>query len=316
LARAVTGRRLLVKFQGCYHGWHDATAANVISDRSRLGTIDATSAGLLPQALDWLVVLPFNDVEALESLMATQGDDVAGVILEPIVHTIGCVMPTPAFLEALRRTTQERGSILIFDEVVIGFRHALGGGYQSLVDIRPDLSTFAKALGNGYPIAAIGGRADLMARFATRPGGDVAFGGTYNGNPIVVAAALATLAALEADEGALHRHLFALGERMRAGLQAIADRLAIPARAQSFGSIFVLYFTDREVRSFEDALENHATRYVAFRRGMIERGFSMPPLNLKRNHLTAAHTTEDVDRTLQAAEDVLTIIDRGATATV
>jgi glutamate-1-semialdehyde 2,1-aminomutase len=305
LARAVTGRPLLVKFQGCFHGWHDYAAANVISRPERVGTIDPTTAGALPQALEWLAVLPFNDVEALESLMAQQGREVAAVIVEPIIHTIGCVMPSTDFLAALRRTTEEQGAILVFDEVVTGFRHDLGG-YQRIAGIRPDLTTFAKSIANGYPIGVLGGRADLMARFNTRPDGDVLFGGTFNGNPLVVAAALATIEALEADDRGLHRHVFALGQRMHVGLAAIVDRLGMPARVQSFGSIFVLYFTDREVRSFDDALANDRELYEGFHRGMIERGFYMLPMNLKRNHLTGAHTVEDVDRTLDAAEDVLT----------
>jgi glutamate-1-semialdehyde 2,1-aminomutase len=259
---------------------------------------------VLPQALDRLVVLPFNDVDALETLMASRGEDVAAVILEPVIHTIGCVLPSPDFLAALRRTTAENGSILIFDEVVTGFRHDLGG-YQAIAGIRPDLSTFAKAIANGYPLGVLCGRADLMERFNTGPGGDVLFGGTFNANPVSVTAAIATIEALEADDRAIHRHLFALGERMRVGLQAIVDRLGIEARATSFGSVFVLYFTDREVRSFDDALTNDAERYVGFHRGMIDRGFLMLPMNLKRNHLTAAHTAEDVDRALDAAEDVL-----------
>jgi glutamate-1-semialdehyde 2,1-aminomutase len=304
VARAATGRRLLVKFQGCYHGWHDYVAANVITAPERLGTLDPSSAGVLPQALEWLRVLPFNDVAAFDALMAHEGHDVAAVILEPVIHTIGCVLPTPEFLGALRRTTSAMGSVLIFDEVVTGFRHDLGG-YQAIAGIRPDLSTFAKAIANGYPIAAIGGRADLMDHFNTRPEGDVLFGGTYNGNPLSVAAALATIEMLEAEDRAIHRRLYRLGDRMREGLQSIVDRLGLPARAVNQGSVFVLYFTQRDVRSYDDALTSDATWYTAFHRGMTERGFLMLPMNLKRNHLTAAHTDDDIDLTLEAAEDVL-----------
>lgn len=307
VSRAFTGRPLLVKFQGCYHGWHDAVAANVISPVERLARIDPISAGVLPQALERLVVLPFNDVEALEALMGARGEEVAAVILEPVIHTIGCVPPSPEFLAALRRTTAERGSVLIFDEVVTGFRHDLGG-YQAIAGIRPDLSTFAKSIANGYPLGLLAGRADIMERFNTGPRGDVLFGGTFNANAVSLAAAMATIEALEADDRAIHRRLFELGERMRVGLQSIADRLGLVARAASFGSVFVLYFTAREVRSFDDALTSDAASYVAFHRGMTERGFLMLPMNLKRNHLTAAHTAADVDRALQAAEDVLTDI--------
>jgi glutamate-1-semialdehyde 2,1-aminomutase len=304
VSRAATGRPLVVKFQGCYHGWHDYIAANVISHPDKVGTTDPISAGILPQALDWLVVLPFNDVEALETLMRERGHEIAAVILEPIIHTIGCVVPTDEFLAALRRTTQESGSVLIFDEVVTGFRHDLGG-YQAISGIRPDLTTFAKAIANGYPLAVLCGRADLMNRFNTRPDGTVMFGGTYNGHPTSLAAALATIEILEADDRAIHRRLFRLGETIRTSLEAIVDRLGLVAHPQSFGSVFVCYFTEGEVRSFDDALTSDAERYVAFHRGMTERGFLMLPLNLKRNHLMAAHSDEDVARMLQAAEDVL-----------
>jgi glutamate-1-semialdehyde 2,1-aminomutase len=304
VARAATGRKLVVKFQGCYHGWHDYIGANVISPREKIGTIDPISDGTLPQALDWLVVLRFNDVEALESFMRLRGHEVAAVILEPVIHTIGCVVPTPPFLEALRRTTRDQGSILIFDEVVTGFRHHLGG-YQAICGITPDLSTFAKAIANGYPLAVLCGRADLMDRFNTRPSGTVMFGGTYNGHPMSIAAALATIEILEADDRAVHRHLFRLGEAVRAGLEGIVDRVGLTARPTAFGSVFVTYFTDREVRSFDDALTSDEELYVGFHREMTERGFLMLPLNLKRNHLTAAHNDDDVARMLQAAEDVL-----------
>ncbi|HVA85416.1 MAG TPA: aspartate aminotransferase family protein, partial [Candidatus Saccharimonadales bacterium] len=309
VSRAVTARRVIVKFQGCYHGWHDYLAANVISVPERVGTIDPTSLGMLPDAMENLVVLRFNDVEQLEETMARRGDEIAAIIVEPIIHTIGCVVPSQAFVDTLRRTTAEHGSMLIFDEVVTGFRHDLGG-YQAICGIRPDLSTFAKAMANGYPVAAVGGRADVMDHFNTRPGGDVMYGGTYNGHPLAMSAALATIAALEAGDRAIHRRTYALGERMRSGLEEIVDRLGLTARPTSFGSVFVVYFTDRVVRNFDDALTSDAELYVGFHRGMLERGFLMLPLNLKRNHINGAHTDEDVARTLQAAEDTLTELAR------
>ena len=304
VSRAATGRRVLVKFQGGYHGWHDYVAANVISRPDRMGGMDPISAGMLPDAMENLLVLRFNDVAQLEETMARRGHEIAAVIVEPVIHTIGCVVPSQAFMDALRRTTAEQGTVLIFDEVVTGFRHHLGG-YQAICGIRPDLTTFAKAMANGYPIAALGGRADLMDHFNTRTGGDVMFGGTYNGHAMGVSAALATLDILEADDGAIHRRIYALGDRMRSGLLEITDRLGLTARPTSFGSVWVCYFTDRDVRDFDDALTNDAALYVAFHQGLIDRGFLTVPLNLKRNHITAAHTDEDIARTLQAAEDTL-----------
>ncbi|MBI2755628.1 MAG: aspartate aminotransferase family protein [Chloroflexi bacterium] len=308
LARAATGRRLVIKFQGCYHGWHDYLGANVISTPDRMGTLDPISAGMPASALDELVVLPFNDPAAFAERARQLGDQVAAVILEPIVHTIGCVVASDEFLATLRRITAEIGAVLIFDEVVTGFRHHLGG-YQAISGVTPDLTTLGKAIANGYPLAAVAGRADLMDRFNTRPGGDVFFGGTFNGHPMALAAAMATIERLE--DGSIYRRLYRLGDRMRAGLEEITTRLGIEAQPTNFGSVFVCYFAPGPVRSFDDALKNDAERYVGFHRGMIERGFFMLPLNLKRNHLSAAHTEDDVDRALQAAEDTL----RALTAT-
>jgi glutamate-1-semialdehyde 2,1-aminomutase len=307
VSRAFTGKRKVVKFQGCYHGWHDYTAANVISSAQRVGTIDPISSGIGRQSLDEIIVLRFNDVEQLETVMAQHGNEIACIILEPIIHTIGCVLPTQAFIEALRRTATEQGAMLIFDEVVTGFRHHLGG-YQAICGVTPDLTTLGKAIANGYPVAALAGRADVMDRFNTRLEGDVHFGGTFNGNAFSMVASLATIEILEADNGAIHRRLYALGERMRVGLDAIVERLGITARPTSFGSVFVCYFTDRDVLSFDDALKNDADMYVAFHREMTNRGFYMLPMNLKRNHLTAAHTEEDVDDALSAADEVLTLL--------
>lgn len=303
LSRAASGRRLIVKFQGCYHGWHDAVAANVISPPERIGSIDPMSAGIAPHALDELAVLRFNDVAGFQRFMAERGDDVAAVIVEPVLHTIGCVVGTTPFLQSLRDETTRHGTVLIFDEVVTGFRHHLGG-YQALCGVTPDLTTLAKSIANGYPLAAIVGARNLMEQFAPG-GGGVLFGGTFNGHPVMTAAGLATVEILERDGGAVHRHLSALGERMKEGLERITASTGLPARVQQFRSVFACYFTAEPVRSFDDALTNDAARYVRFHREMIDRGFFMIPLNLKRNHLSAAHTVADVDDALTAADRVL-----------
>lgn len=304
LARAATGRHLVVKFQGCYHGWHDYLGANVISTPDRLGSIDSTSDGTLSQALDYLRVLPFNDIGALRALMATEGHDIAAIILEPVVHTMGCVVPTPEFLTALREETTAAGSLLVFDEVVTGFRHHLGG-YQAICGITPDLTTLAKSIANGSPLAVIGGRADLMSQFTTHPDGRVMFGGTFNGQAYTMGAALAMIERLERDDAAIHAHLNRLGAMMRDGLQSITTDAGFQTNVANVGSVFVCYFTDRPVLSYDDALTNDATLYVQFHRMMIDKGFLMLPLNLKRNHLMASHTVDDIERALEAADDVI-----------
>jgi glutamate-1-semialdehyde 2,1-aminomutase len=301
LSRAVTGRQKLLKFQGCYHGWHDYLLMNIASPPGKVGRKDPVSAGMLHAAVDNTLVLPFNDPNAVEQAVANQSHAIAAIILEPIPHNIGCVLPKREFIETLRRLCNTHGIILIFDEVISGFRHGLGG-YQEKLGITPDLTTLAKAMANGYPCAALVGRRDLMMRFATA-GGDVFFAGTYNAHPVGTSAALATIE--EMEDGSVHHHIFRLGEKIRRGLQEIADRLGIPMTVIGYGSIFVPYFMEGPIESYTDLLRNDTEKYLTFCTEMVKRGFFMLPMALKRNHVSAAHTDEDIDRTLEAAEDVL-----------
>ncbi len=301
LARAVTGRKFIIKFQGTYHGWHDAVLMNVISAADKIGKSDPLSLGMLPEVIAHTLILPFNDIESLTALMAQRGDEIAAILVEIIPHNIGCVLPTPAFLESLRRLSTQMGSLLIFDEVITGFRHGLGG-YQQIAGITPDLSTFAKAMANGYPIAALVGKAAYMDRFA--PGGGVMFAGTYNGHPLSVAAALATIA--ELADGRVHRHLFELGAYAAQGMRQIADEFGIPMHVAQFGSVFTPYFMEAEtIHTYTDLLANDTKRDVWFRETMCQHGIFMVPTALKRNHISAAHTKADIDRTLETARTVL-----------
>ena len=301
LARAVTGRKKLVKFQGCFHGWHDYLLMNIISAPEKIGQKDPASAGMLPEAIENTIVLPFNDSEALESAIRAQGDDIAAIILEAIPHNIGCVLPRPEFVQTLRDLCDEHGIVLIFDEVITGFRHGLGG-YQEKLGILPDLTTMAKAIANGYPCAVLAGRADLMLRFSSA-GGDVFVGGTYNGHPVATAAALATIAELE--DGTVHERIFRLGDKARRGMQAIADRLDIEMTVAGYGSVFVPYFMSGAITRYADLLRNNTEADTMFRSEMCKRGVFMLPMAMKRNHISAAHTDADIDRTLNIAEDVL-----------
>lgn len=301
LARAVTRRKKLVKFQGCFHGWHDYLLMNIISAPDRIGQKDPASAGMLPEAIENTIVLPFNDSEALESAIKAQGDDIAAVILEPIPHNIGCVMPRLAFVQTLRSLCDQHGIILIFDEVITGFRHGLGG-YQAVLNILPDLTTMAKAIANGYPCAVLAGRKDLMMRFSSA-GGDVFVGGTYNGHPVATSAALATIAELE--DRSVHKRIFRLGDKARRGMQEIADRLDIEMTVAGYGSVFVPYFMSGEITRYADLLRNNNEADTMFRGEMVKRGIFMLPLAMKRNHISGAHTDADIDHTLHIAEDVL-----------
>ena len=297
LARTVTGRRHVIKFQGCYHGWHDAVAMNVISLPEKVGTKDPLSQGILPEVLDATLVLPFNDAEAVARALAEH--DVAAIILEPIPHNIGAVMPQPGFLERLRELATAHGTVLVFDEVITGFRHGLGG-YQAVCGVTPDLTTLGKAMANGWPVSALGGKAELMDLFSTTPGRPAFFAGTFNGHPATTAAALATVDKLQREP--VHEHVFRLGERARSGLQELYDRLSVPAVVSGFGSVFLTYFLEGPVVSYDDLLRNDVDLFVGYRRELMQEGIFELPLNLKRSHISYAHTDDDVDRLLEGTE--------------
>lgn len=302
LARAITGRDLLVKFQGCFHGWHDAVARNVISAPDRAYGWDPTSAGILPAALEATLIAEFNDLDSVRALFDQHADRIAAVILEPVPHNVGCLLPEDAFLHGLRQLTSDHGALLIFDEVISGFRHA-PGGWGEISGVEPDLVTFGKSMGNGVPIAGLAGPAKYMDQFSSG-GGTVQLAGTFNGNPTSSAAAIATLTYLRENPD-FYERTHALGERMRAGLRRITDELDIHAHVAGYGGVFCMYFLDREVRGYRDLMEDNDVAYAAFHRRMTDAGFLMLPMALKRNHISGAHTSEHIDLTLEAAEDVL-----------
>jgi glutamate-1-semialdehyde 2,1-aminomutase len=302
LARRVTGRPDILKFQGCYHGWYDAVALNVSSPAGKLGQKDSLTRGALEETQAHTHVCRFNDLADVERVLQAHPGRVAALLVEPVAHNVGCLMPQPGFLEGLRRLCDREGIVLVFDEVITGFRHALGG-YQSIAGVLPDLTCLAKAMANGYPCAALAGKAAWMDHFSTRPGGDVLFAGTYNGHPHAMAACLATIGALESGE--VHRHLFKLGDRMRAGLRAIFQEAGIPAQVAGFGSIFVPYFLEGEVRNYDDVLRHDSAADLKWRKALIEDGIFVLPKEGKRCVLNASHSVDDVDRFLETARSIV-----------
>ncbi len=302
LSRAVTERPLVLKFQGCYHGWHDSVARNVISPPERAYRSDPLSAGIPGEATNSTLIAEFNDLDSVRALYEAHPGRIAAVILEPIPHNVGALLPTREFVEGLREITRAEGSLLIFDEVITGFRHALGG-YQQVCGVRPDLTTFGKAMGNGFPVAGLAGRRDLMERFHFAHG-DVLLAGTFNGHPATSAAAIATMTYLR-DHPEFYEHTHRLGDRMRTGLAGIIDELGVPATVSGFGGVFVVYFAEAPIKGYRDLLRNDDDAYRTFHRRMTDAGFLMLPMSLKRNHISGAHTEQDVDRTLEAARDVL-----------
>jgi glutamate-1-semialdehyde 2,1-aminomutase len=302
VARAVTRRPKIIKFQGCYHGIHDYVLRNVASPADKVGKLDAGSAGILPEALENTLICEFNNLDEVEQTLSRYRGQVAAIIIEPIAHNMGCVLPRTGFLRGLRAMATANETVLIFDEVITGFRHHLGG-FQTVAGVTPDLTVLGKAMGNGFPIAAVCGRADIMDRFTTRPGGDTYYAGTFNGNAAGCAAALATMDILEREP--VHEHIFRLGDRLRKGLREITDRLRIRANVAGFGSIFVTYFMGGPVESYSDLLRNDSARFIDYRRRLIDRGIFKIPANLKRSHVSYSHTDAQVDKTLDICESVL-----------
>jgi glutamate-1-semialdehyde 2,1-aminomutase len=306
VSRAVTGRTAILKFQGSYHGWHDAVAVSVppYKDGSRG---DVLTAGALEATTQETLTAEFNDFATVEQAFEEHGSSIAAVLVEPIQHGIGCILPQAGFLQDLREITQAHGTILIFDEVITGFRHALGG-YQSVIGVTPDLTTLGKAMANGFPMAAIAGRRDIMERFDTDPKGDVFFAGTFNGHPISAAAAIATQDRLSEPDA--YDLLYGLGDRMRTGLSSIGQGLSFPTCVAGYGSVYILYFREEPPEQAHQLVDHDTNRFMQFRRALAKRGIFEPPMDLKRCHISLAHTEEDVDQTLSVAEDVLRALPR------
>jgi glutamate-1-semialdehyde 2,1-aminomutase len=302
LARGVTGRERIIKFQGCYDGFHDYVLRNVLSAPDKVGRRDPGSAGMLEAAVDATLVCRFNDLDYVERAVSDHPGEVAAIVVEPVAHNSPGLLPRPGFLEGLRAICDREEIVLVFDEVITGFRHALGG-YQAIAGVTPDVTALGKAIANGFPLAAICGRRELMERFNTTADGDVHFGGTYNGNAIAVEAGLATIEVLEQEP--VHEHLFSLGERMRTGLRELADRAGVPAVVGGFGSLFVLCFMDGPLETYEDVLRNDTDLFGRYRRELVARGVFEMPESLGRSHIGWSHTDEDVETALSIAAEAL-----------
>jgi len=289
LARGFTGRERIIKFDGCYHGHGDSLLVKAGSGVATLGLPDSPG---VPHSLAALTtVLPFNDTESLEREFATHGSEIACVIVEPIVGNMGCVPPGPGYLQVMREVTSRHGALLLFDEVMTGFRVAAGGA-QELYGIRPDLTTLGKVIGGGLPVGAYGGRADIMDRVA--PAGPVYQAGTLSGNPLAVAAGLATLRRIQKENP--YPRLEALGARLEAGLSRPG------VRVNRVGSMFTVFFTDAEVVDFNTAKTSNTQRFNSHFHAMLRQGVYLAPSQFEAAFISAAHTTGDIDRTIDAAE--------------
>jgi glutamate-1-semialdehyde 2,1-aminomutase len=295
LARGFTGRRKIIKFAGCYHGHVDSLLVKAGSGALTLGHPD--SAGIPAELAALTIVVPYNDVAALEAAFAEHGTDLAGVIVESYPANCGLILPLPGFLATLRSLCDEHGALLIFDEVMTGFRLALGG-VQSIEGLRPDLTAMGKVIGGGLPVGAFGGRREVMEHLA--PLGPVYQAGTLSGNPLAMAAGLAALGELEAVNP--FAALDARGARLAAALREAARAKGLPLQVPQTGSMFALFFAEEPVRDLDDALASESAHFKKLFHYALDHGVYLPPSAYETCFLSAAHTDADIDR----AAEVLT----------
>ena len=294
LARAVTGRDGLLKFNGCYHGHGDSFLVKAGSGALTHGAPD--SPGVPSELAAMTLVTEYNDLEAAGAIFAERGSEISCVFVEPVAGNMGCILPKAGFLEGLRALCDEHGALLIFDEVMTGFRVARGG-YAEICGVQPDLVTLGKVIGGGLPIGAYGGKRELMERIS--PLGDVYQAGTLSGNPLAVSAGRATLDLL--DEAA-YAGLEAMGARLEAGLQAAASAAGVPVHIGRQGSMMCVYFAESEVTCFDDAFESNREGWIPFFRSMLEQGILLPPSPYEAWFLSTAHDEAIVDRVIAAAQ--------------
>ena len=310
LARAITGRSKLLRFEGHYHGWQDAVYWSNKPRPELAGPSEApvpVPAGPgLPQALaETLIICPWNNQDAVERAFSTYGSEIAAILTEPMMCNAGCILPEQGYLQFLRDITRRYGALLIFDEVITGFRLDLGGA-QSLYKVQPDISTFAKALGGGFPVAAIAGTWSIMKWIAD---GRYSHSGTYNANVIAMAAVSATLEALK--EPGTYERLYALGNRLMEGLTSRFHDAGIPAQVQGSGPVFQLWFTDKSISSWREALEHaRLDLFRIFWEEMILRGVLFHPSQFECFFISTAHQDGDIDATLAILDEAMPTLKR------
>lgn len=299
VARAFTGRKYIIKFEGCYHGHADSLLVKAGSGVATLGI--PGSAGVLEEQAQFTLALPFNDPAAVEQAFEKYEDQIACVIVEPVVGNMGCVPPASGYLQFLREITQKHGTVLILDEVMTGFRLSFGGA-QQLYGIRPDMTTLGKIIGGGLPVGAYGGRMDIMNMVA--PIGPVYQAGTLSGNPLAMAAGLATLKHLNAHPEIYGQLEQSTSELVNGVLQA-GRKKGVALSANQIGSMFTWFFQSGEVRDWDTASKSDTQAFAKFHRGMLDRGVYLPPSQYEAIFVSAAHTKEDIQKTIAAAEESL-----------
>jgi glutamate-1-semialdehyde 2,1-aminomutase len=296
LARAFTGRSKILKFDGCYHGHSDGMLVRAGSGVATFSLPD--SPGIPPGFVANTLVAPFNDILAVDSRFKQEPETIAGIIVEPVCGNMGVIPPEPDFLPALRELTRRYGAVLIFDEVITGFRLALGGA-QNVYQVEPDLTCLGKVVGGGLPLAGFGGKKEIMDMLA--PDGPVYQAGTLSGNPLAVAAGLATLKQLA--KGRAYSELEQKGKRLQEGLETVLRKHGIHAVMNRVGSMMTLFFGTERVRNADDARRCDRERFVRFFHGMLNSGIYWPPSPFEAAFVSLAHSNNDLDKTIKAFED-------------
>jgi glutamate-1-semialdehyde 2,1-aminomutase len=298
LARGATGRSKIVKFEGCYHGHGDSFLVKAGSGALTFGV--PTSPGVPKANADLTLTLPYNDIDAAKALFAEQGHDIAGLIIEPVAGNMNCILPVDGYLQSLRELCTQSGALLIFDEVMTGFRVALGGA-QAHYGVTPDLTTFGKIIGGGMPVGAYGGRRDLMEQIA--PSGPIYQAGTLSGNPVAMAAGLAMLELIQAP--GFHDQLAARTRLLADGLQSVADGEGVAFSTNRVGGMFGLFFSAEEVQTYAQATAADTALFNRFFHGMLKRGVYLAPSAFEAGFMSSAHSEQDIADTLEAARGAL-----------
>ncbi|MEH1840334.1 MAG: glutamate-1-semialdehyde 2,1-aminomutase [Nostoc sp.] len=298
LMRAFTKRDKIIKFEGCYHGHADTFLVKAGSGVATLGLPD--SPGVPKSATSTTLTAPFNDLESVKALFEENRDEIAGVILEPVVGNAGFIAPDTGFLEGLRELTHEHGALLVFDEVMTGFRIAYGGA-QEKFGVTPDLTTLGKVIGGGLPVGAYGGRRDIMSMVA--PAGPVYQAGTLSGNPLAMTAGIKTLELLQ--KPGTYEYLDRITKKLADGLVQIAKETGYEVCGGQISAMFGLFFTSGPVHNYEDAKKSDTAKFGRFHRGMLERGIYLAPSQFEAGFTSFAHTEEDIEQTLAVARDVM-----------